>query len=160
MKRLTIRNSDGSVSHPTYLKWAEALERLAEYEDTGYTPEEIRDPGFIPACIGCEGKTKEGYRTEQCDYDGSFVKCIKQSKHLAELAEAELDGRLVALPCKMGDTLYRFYHPPGLNRDIVLPFITNSFSEIVHFVEIGSFGTTVFLTREQAEAALEAKRNE
>lgn len=33
MKRLTIRNSDGSVSQPTDLKWAEALEKLAEYED-------------------------------------------------------------------------------------------------------------------------------
>lgn len=33
MKRFTIRNSDGSVSQPTDLKWAEALEKLAEYED-------------------------------------------------------------------------------------------------------------------------------
>ena len=33
MERLTIRNSDGSVSQPMTLKWAEALERLAAYED-------------------------------------------------------------------------------------------------------------------------------
>ena len=33
MERLTIRNSDGSVSQPTDLKWAEALEKLAAYED-------------------------------------------------------------------------------------------------------------------------------
>lgn len=31
--RLTIRNSDGSVSQPTDLKWSEALEKLAHYED-------------------------------------------------------------------------------------------------------------------------------
>ena len=41
MKRLTIRNSDGSVSQPVDLKWAEALERLAAYEDTGLMPEQV-----------------------------------------------------------------------------------------------------------------------
>ena len=41
MNRLTIRNSDGSVSQPTNLNWAKALERLAEYEDTGLTPDEV-----------------------------------------------------------------------------------------------------------------------
>ena len=38
MERLTIRNSDGSVSQPTGLNWAAALERLAAYEDTGLEP--------------------------------------------------------------------------------------------------------------------------
>ena len=33
MKRMTIRNSDGSVSQPTDLNWKEALERLAAFED-------------------------------------------------------------------------------------------------------------------------------
>lgn len=33
MARLTIRNSDGTVSQPTNLRWADALERLAYYED-------------------------------------------------------------------------------------------------------------------------------
>lgn len=31
MERLTIRNSDGSVSQPTGLNWSEALDRLATY---------------------------------------------------------------------------------------------------------------------------------
>ena len=39
--RLTIRNGDGSVSQPLDLKWAEALEKLADYEDSGLTPEEV-----------------------------------------------------------------------------------------------------------------------
>ena len=33
MSRLTIRNSDGSVSQPMNLRWADALEKLAHYED-------------------------------------------------------------------------------------------------------------------------------
>ena len=43
MERLTIRNSDGSVSQPTGLNWEEALNRLAAYEDTGMTPKEVHD---------------------------------------------------------------------------------------------------------------------
>ena len=31
--RLTIRNSDGTVSQPMNLDWAAALEKLAAYED-------------------------------------------------------------------------------------------------------------------------------
>ena len=41
MERLTIRNSDGSVSQPMNLRWADALRKLADYEDTGLTPEEV-----------------------------------------------------------------------------------------------------------------------
>lgn len=48
MERLTIRNSDGSVSQPTDLKWSEALEKLAAYEDTGVEPEEVRSVKWIP----------------------------------------------------------------------------------------------------------------
>jgi len=33
MSRLTIRNSDGSVSQPTDLRWADAFMKLADYED-------------------------------------------------------------------------------------------------------------------------------
>ena len=43
MERMTIRNSDGSVSQPTDLKWAEALDRLAAYEDTGLMPRDIEE---------------------------------------------------------------------------------------------------------------------
>ena len=58
MERLTIRNSDGSVSQPTNLRWAEALEKLAEYEDTGLTPEEVNKVKethpYLAHCLGYE----------------------------------------------------------------------------------------------------------
>lgn len=41
MDRLTIRNSDGSVSQPTHSTVEKIFDRLAAYEDTGLTPEEI-----------------------------------------------------------------------------------------------------------------------
>ena len=42
MKRLTIRNTDGTVSQPTSSTFEVVFYRLAEYEDTGLTPEEIK----------------------------------------------------------------------------------------------------------------------
>lgn len=41
MERLTIRNSDGSVSQPTATTIEAVFQRLAAYEDTGLSPEEI-----------------------------------------------------------------------------------------------------------------------
>ena len=58
MERLTIRNSDGSVSQPTDLRWADALKKLAEYEDTGLTPEEVvkvkESHPHLAHCLGYE----------------------------------------------------------------------------------------------------------
>lgn len=41
MERLTIRNSDGTVSQPTGTTVEAAFYRLADYEDTGREPAEI-----------------------------------------------------------------------------------------------------------------------
>ena len=79
--RLTMRNSDGSVSQPLNLNWAAALERLAAYEDTGLEPEV------------CAGYKK---------IEDLFVSNGMTFKHITELIQAEKDGRLVVLPCKVG----------------------------------------------------------
>lgn len=42
MERLTIRNSDWTVSQPTNMNWENVLYRLAAYEDTGLEPYEIK----------------------------------------------------------------------------------------------------------------------
>lgn len=86
--------------------------------------------------------------------------------HLRELARAEKDGRLVVLPCKVGDTVYML---DSVNIPVPLRVqgisITYSSKTILHF---GGYpiknawgddvGKTVFLTREEAEAALEAQK--
>lgn len=41
-KRLTIRNSDGTVSQPTTTTVEDVFYKLAEYEDIGYTPSELK----------------------------------------------------------------------------------------------------------------------
>jgi hypothetical protein len=68
LNRLTIRNSDGSVSQPTNLNWAKALERLAEYEDTGLTPDEV---GQIKLASMEKGTTE--YDLNPCPFCGGRV---------------------------------------------------------------------------------------
>lgn len=90
---------------------------------------------------------------------------------LRELAEADKDGRVVVLPCKLGDRLYEVtgrktisvYKVKAIRVelfslfiewDIVEGFVWQSLSGI----NAGEIGKTVFLTREEAEKALEAMK--
>lgn len=89
-------------------------------------------------------------------------------KNVLEMVKADAEGRLVVLPCKVGDTIY--YTKEG--RTIVEPLKVRTFfvveparrGEILHLrmirtdkfdVSMDAIGKTVFLTREEAEAALE-----
>lgn len=144
MERMTIRNSDGSVSQLTDLKLAEALEKLADYEDNGLTPVEVHSMSI-----------------EWCAMM-SVLNSMGSYARLRELAEADKDGRLVVLPCKVGDTLFRVFAGEILEHKVAnmryleiqgrwdidtIPFCS--------YVE-SSIGKTIFLTREEAEKALEA----
>ena len=155
MERMTIRNSDGSVSQPTDLKWAEALDRLAAYEDTGLTPAEVLS------------------MHSEWNAMMSVLNSIGSYDRLRELAEADKDGRVVVLPCKVGDRLYEVtgrktisvYKVKAIRVelfslfiewDIVEGFVWQSLSGI----NAGEIGKTVFITREEAEKALEAMKDE
>ena len=130
------------------------VERLAAYEDTGLTPEEVtalqKDWSDLCTVIGeCGGIDR-----------------------LRELAEADKDGRLVVLPCKVGDTVWANLDGMRHPRKCVIEFVnigshvtTIVFSTVdglreQYGVNPSSFGKTVFLTREEAEKALEAMKDE
>ena len=124
--------------------------RLAAYEDTGLKPEEIAD--FMK-------------RWEQTVEIGGMLKkyCID---HIRDLLHAEQAGRLVVLPCKVGDTVYMPVGKWGtitgyeadecdgfhIARDGVLQIKAKCYSG--NHGTYGVPGKTVFLTREEAEAAL------
>ena len=127
------------------------LGRVVEYEDTGWTPKEVTALGELFNYALKESKTL----TEQ----------LTLLKHLRELAEADKDGRVVVLPCKVGDVVYGFHN----NRQTILPMVvkwieTNAdgwtvaaqYAPMVpEFYQFSDFGKTVFLTREEAEKALQ-----
>lgn len=47
---------------------------------------------FVPICLGCKGKTKDGERTELCGYNkGDFSRCIEQSQYISNLILQDLN---------------------------------------------------------------------
>lgn len=81
-------------------------------------------------------------------------------KRLRELAEADKDGRVIVLPCKVGDTVYFsdwFGVDPHIVRKVTDPYFyafdeRNPISTVEFYLK--DFDKTVFLTREEAEQAL------
>ena len=156
MNRLTIRNSDGTVSQPTNSTCEKVFNRLSEYEDTGLEPDEI---------LTCKELAEAAY---------AFI-CLKEYKSLGtidpirELLKAEKDGRLVLPPCKVGDTVWikgdKF--PAEIEEiritDDGIYFAYVEYDRGYEETEVwdnceftlSDIGKTVFLTREEAEKALE-----
>jgi len=112
---------------------------LAAYEDTGITAEEITAtaslPMFVKVTSAALGTTPD---------------------RLRELAEADRDGRLVVLPCKVGDTVYLIVTKRARNYTPEFRFIKKSRLTFLNMERIlQDFGKEAFLTREEAEKALE-----
>lgn len=140
-------------------KWEEAAwSRLAAYEDTRLTPEEID--------MDHEAAEQLRQLCQGCDLD-----------RLEELAEADRAGRLMVSPCKVGDTVWVTRNPwtgkllkkpldayvDGMKMYshglyVNLLFDTRKINGTRDY-EINHIGKTVFLTREEAEAALEAMKD-
>ena len=167
MERLTYRDKDG---FPMMKKRGgfkqEGVERLAAYEDTRLTPEEINN---LASVREISPETEYAINKHADSIIERLDKLLAQTDddvRLRELAEADKDGRLVVLPCKMGDKLYRvfageiFEHRVGSMKYFAIQgrwdIETYPFCPCVE----SSIGKTIFLTREEAEKALEAKSNE
>ena len=120
----------------------EVWERLKAYEDAGLSPQACAEAREIE-------ETLSG-----CDYSIS---------RMVELMKADKDGRLVVLPCKVGDVVYGFH-----GEKTILPMVakwieTNTDGWCIavqytpmapRFYRFSDFGKTVFLSREEAEKAL------
>lgn len=165
MERLTRRCDTGHAYYPHCFEepcnrrcedclFDETIcERLAAYEDSRCAPEEV-----LPKDKADEIALKLMRLADLeslCGYD-----------RLRELAEADKDERVVVLPCKIGDKLYRvfageiFEHRVGSMKYFAIQgrwdIETYPFCPCVE----SSIGKTIFLTREEAEKALEAMRKE
>lgn len=132
-------------------KWEEAAwSRLALYEDKELEPEEIT----------------------------AMQHTLDEYHKVADpLLRAQADGRLVVLPCKVGDTLWVTSNPwTGKLLKKPLDACVNGMKMYSHGLyvnllfdtrkingtrdyEINHIGKTVFLTREEAKAALEAMKD-
>ena len=164
MERLTYRDEDGFPMMKKRGRFKQGgVERLTAYEDTGLTPEEV-ERSKLEIEAGC---VKAIARTYGIDIN-----------RLRKLAEADKDGRLVVLPCKVGGTLW-VTGRDNVPREMELeaPDIRavctdednlcmstcnrkpDGFCAYRLRNDGASIGKTVFLTREEAEKALEATKD-
>lgn len=113
---------------------AKCLERLAEYEDIGCTPEQL--------------KQIDKWYAEMC-------------RELGEYKRLEEQGLMIKLPCKVGDKAY-YVHKGGIDEVEVDSFIVNVnlFVNVSLYIGCDRFGKTLtpyktlFFTKEEAEQAL------
>lgn len=88
-------------------------------------------------------------------------------ERLRELAAVDKDGRVVVLPCKVGDTVWRIVRDanPHITRDEVRDmYFADDMTLCVELVGgritfTEKFGKTVFYTREEAERAMEGRKD-
>ena len=71
---------------------------------------------------------------------------------LAAYEDAEEQGLLIKLPCKVGDTVYRIEYVVVKNHNF--NYEVGISDRKFNLLLLGEFGKTVFLTREEAESAL------
>lgn len=71
------------------------------------------------------------------------------------LLRAQADGRLVVLPCQVGTATYYIRYPIAVYPDESEPEIKRG---IFTLCDLDRVGHSVFLTREEAEKALEARK--
>ena len=153
MERLTQRIKTGEVlmaseyeEKYTIEEWICVLQdRLAAYEDTGLMPEEVQR-AFVP--------------------DAS-IKLAAQAlgttpERLRELAAADKDGRVVVLPCKVGATVYKVITIQA-QKSVMLETQVKTLGQAADVAQlIGKKNKVIniFLTREEAERAMEGQKHD
>lgn len=161
-------SAEGIISLLYTAGWAfaELRHRLATYEDTGLEPEEAKDMA----------ENAETRLLTWCESRYGFPVGT-----VMDLLEAKRQGRLVVLPCKVGDTVYKIDTDPQLDSREILELTVDNFVVCEDggiLVKYDSWdgvictadnlvnGTAyldyyrVFLTREEAEEALRKEGEE
>ena len=204
MERLTKRLNDGKTvmdcdsceqkkdKQCTFYECrASLIKRLAAYEDTGLTPEEVtavklalmgKTLAEITEFEGvpldrlrklavCGGRAmerltyfKDGYwrvNISGVQYQADFVDRLAAYEDIAELcggfdrlrelAEADKDGRVVVLPCKVYETDGVRVYEHAVRGIIYRTAGGPDFDE-------STIGKSIFLTREEAERAMEGRK--
>ena len=149
MDRITVRGKGGNVY-------------LTGYADVCWGGRPVRARAF---CTGCHGaKDNRDVDRSKCgpliliDRLAAYEDAMPLER-AQELAQAEQDGRLIALPYKTGDLVYRIaVRKKYINRSMCTPYIKviKITTENAHKYK-DEIGKTVFLTREEAEVALKKR---
>lgn len=172
MERTTLRGPDGTAYIKSSVTRREAAHRLAAYEDTGLEPEEVKQIKKAAAHMMFED-VAHFVRYALSNFDElQKHKELGDYNRLRELAQADREERCVVLPVKLHDK--RYYVDKEQVRETEVESIHNWTSGrwklsthtdryFIHWigyeVDFDGIGKTVFLTREEAEVALEGMKN-
>lgn len=134
------------------------------------------EPMAQSSATGCE--CYETVKSSMAYYVGTLDGAKgKIPNRLRELAEADKDGRVVVLPCKVGDTVYMIEHIFDIDNGVcdeicarkVIGHGGNNLNKLWLIgsggicnvsIFVSEFGKTVFLTREEAERALQEMKGD
>ena len=163
MERLTFdgnfceiaRCKEVKCPYDTACSQKQVWERLKAYEDTGIEPEAV-----------------ETVKLALCAKHMVDLETLNNTpiSRLVELAEADKDGRVVVLPCKVGHRVFALLDTDkhisecevkqiGLGDEIGFVGLEPIGARgREHGVSLKGFGKTVFLTREEAEKALAERK--
>lgn len=157
------------------------MERLTERTHGSIAEElveEMENPIDAVWVKNTGNKTCEGICNEQESCDNCPL--YEVMRKLADYEDAEEQGLLLRLPCKVGDTVYFTDRKYDRENRTFIPFVHNGYVKAIKFsarptkitieyedlddrhgrckghdIHASNIGKTVFLTREEAEKALE-----
>ena len=120
-------------TYDAFFDYSMAVKRLGHYEDTGMEPEDLKKAFNETAILKLAAQALS-----------------TTPDHLRDLLQAEQHGRLVVLPCKVGDTVYQIDAERVYESEV--KWIIFDCDDIAF--DERAIGGSIFLTREEAEAAL------
>ena len=140
------------------------MERLTERTAVGILVKENYEKESLKTLYSCYGEKPNSYYSN-CE-EGY---CAMEK--LADYEDLDEQGRLIKLPCKVGDTVYAIgfnNNKPIIYESVVLSILITE-KEIAFNVKVDEFGInsklkqsmfdkTVFLTKSEAEAKLKELR--
>lgn len=111
------------------------------------------------AVAGCGNNCKYDFKYCEDNFAGNCPTLTEIYEKLAKYEELEEQGRLIRLPCKVGDKVY------SVECNEIKEFIVSHFDICMKgiyayqdYIFIGQMGFSVFLTKEEAEKALEMEK--
>ena len=120
-------------TYDAFFDYSMAVKRLGHYEDTGLEPEDLKKAFNETAILKLAAQALS-----------------TTPDHLRDLIKAEKNGRMVVLPCKVGDTVYQIDAERVYESEV--KWIIFDCDDIAF--DERAIGGSIFLTREEAEAAL------
>ena len=126
---------------------------LHDYLDVGLMPDQVANAKVI--------------------IESAFEEDTSKAERIRALLKADKEGRVAVLPCKVGDTVYEVTSRGTISEYEVMAMRTEMFEQFIAWrlrkgfvdrfcdgIPVGEIGKTVFLTREEAEKALEAAKRD